>query len=135
MTYKTKISRCWMKRFLALFAMLLLLFSPCPMKASVKMWVVEASALQSTFSKNLSVAPSPSLEICTQNTLLSFEKSSKVSADFARMLPAGDAISIWTKAFSVPDESSAHSKYVSSSGFRNRVPLFLKYQKLLLAFG
>ncbi|MHA6697141.1 hypothetical protein [Chryseobacterium sp. A321] len=135
MTYKTSISTCTIRPLVVFFAVLLLLFSPCSMKASVKMWVGATPTPESHFSTNRSVATSLSIESCKQSTLLSFEKSSKVSPELVKVLPVEGATFSWTKSNFHPKDTTEHSKYFNKNGFRSQVPLFLQYQKLLLAFN
>lgn len=135
MTYKTEISTYRLKPLLALFAVILLLFSPCSMKASVKMLVGEMPALQSTFSKNPSAAPSANVQTCNQSTQLNVENSSKVSLEQVKVLPVTGSTFCGNTAFSFLKDGSVQTKYRSTNGFNDQVPLFLKYQKLLLAFG
>lgn len=135
MTNKTEISTYRVKPLLALFAVLLLLFSPCPMKASVKIWAGEKPALQSTFSKNPSAVPSANFQTCIQSTQLSVVNSPKVSFEQVKVQPVTGSTFSWNTSFSFLKDRPAQSKYTSSSGFSGQVPLFIKYQKLLLAFG
>lgn len=134
MTYKTEISTYRLKPLLALFAVLLLLFSPCPMKASVKMWTGETPPVQSTFSKNPSAAPYSNFQTCNQSTQLNVENSSKVSLEQVKVLPVTGSTFCGNTAFSFLKDGPTQSKYASTNGFNGQVPLFLKYQKLLLAF-
>lgn len=135
MTYKTVISNYPIKPLLALFAVLLLLFSPCPMKASVKMWTGETPPVQSTFSKNPSATPYSNFQACNQSTQLSVENSSKVSLEQVKIIPVTGSTFCGNTAFSFLKDGSVQTKYRSTNGFNDQVPLFLKYQKLLLAFG
>lgn len=123
------------QRYLFVFAtVLLVLFSSCVLKASVKTLAGIPTKTEQGIAKGHSNFPANTVEECTLLSEADMQAVQNSSFNSTNLLPAVIVTFVFLFSFGIRHSSkvSKHPTYIRSEKIPSCVPIFLEYQKLLV---